>query len=652
MIKKPKVVLSFCMFLFYSYLVVSQNNQIENSRLSKLDSLSVNNVKNDSLLIETIRLAKKIKAYDIAVKHTANLIRYYNYETNTKEKGKTLISNTKTLLQFVKNKDIVSKFYFEVADLYYYLGEFEESIINYDSAFFYANNNVSLKGLSKFGKGIVYVDTGEFGKASIELQEAIAYFKKSKDTLNWINAKNSITILYGKNGFYDDEEQERNELITLANQYKNYPSLPSVYYNAAASANKTSHQKKRINYLLKALHANETSEYKNFFLPVLKLGLAAAYADNDSIAKSEKLIKEIELDSNFFSGYNESFYLDAKMRLAFAKKNYQASKNYGLAYLNKKKQSHAYEEIQEAEHFLSKIYKALGDREKALKHYENFTNLKDSISNVQKLRVLSYYQTLYETEKRDLKIQTQQRDIELLHTKDKLKTQWLWFGGFGLVITFIIIVVLRSRSFAKKQQILQENLTQRIMESQEQERNKVAMELHDSVGQQLMLLTRKANTLPDSSFHELAADTLSSIRAISHNLYPVVLKRLGFSEATQQLINSIDENSDVFFTTEIGFVDDMLSDDEALHLYRILQEVLQNILKHAKAKSVWVEVLKSNNNVMLTIKDNGVGFNFNKALKTNKSLGLKSIQERCKIIHSKLIIESQPNKGTKVKVIL
>lgn len=644
-------------FLCFSVLHISLQAQNLASDLYKklevLDSVSTNNVHNDSLLIETITLAKKLKEYDVAVKHTANLINTYNYNTNKKNKAKALISQTDAFLRLVKNKEIVSRYYFEVADLYYYSGAFEASLAHYDSAFYYAKNrNISLQGLSKFGKGIVYVDTGDFGKASIALQEAIAYFKKDKDTLNWINAKNSITILYGKNGFYDDEEQERNELITLANQYKIYPNLPSVYYNAAASANKISHQKKRINYLLKALHVNETSEYKDFFLPVLKLGLAAAYADNDSIAKAEKIIKQIELDSNSVTGFNESFYLDAKMRLTFAKKKYRESEKYGLAYLKLKRQSSEYEETQEAEHFLSKIYKTLGDREKALKHYENFAKLKDSISNVQKLRVLSYYQTLYETEKRDLKIQTQQSDIELLHTKNKLKTQWLWFGGFGLVITFIIIVVLRSRSFAKKQQKLQENLTQRIMESQEQERNKVAMELHDSVGQQLMLLTRKASTLPDSSFQELAAGTLSSIRTISHNLYPVVLKRLGFSEAAQQLINSIDENSEVFFTTEIGFVDDMLSDDEALHLYRILQEVLQNILKHAKAKSVCVEVQKLNNNVMLSIKDNGVGFNFNKAFKTNKSLGLKSIQERCKIIHAKLFIESQPNEGTKVKVVL
>lgn len=646
---------SFFLILYVQHPFLQAQNKSSDlyKKLEVLDSLSQENFISDSLLIETITLAKQLKEYDIAVDKIASLIKSYNYNTNQKSEAKKLISQATSFLHLVEDKNIISRYYFEVADLYYYSGAFEASLKHYDSAFYYAKNiNSSLQGLSKFGKGIVYVDTGDFGKASIALQEAITYFKKDKDTLNWINAKNSITILYGKNGFYEEEEEERNELINLTNSYKNYPNLPSVYYNAAASANKTSNQKKRISYLLKALLVNENSEYKDFFQPILNSGLAAAYADSDSIAKAEKIIKQIELDSNSVTGFNESFYLDAKMRLTFAKKKYRESEKYGLAYLKLKRQSSEYEEIQQAEQFLSKIYKALGDEKSALKHYESFTKLKDSISNVQKLRVLSYYQTLYETEKRDLKIQAQQGDIELLNAKNKLKAQWLWFGSFSLIIFFIVIIILRSRSFMKKQQKLQESFTQQVIASQEHERNKLAMELHDSVGQQLMLLVRKTKVLPDSSFQELASEALSSVRTISHDLYPVVLMRLGFSEAVQQLVNSIDENSDMFFTTEIMFVDDMLNDDEALHLYRIIQEVLQNTLKHSESKSVLVEVVRINKKVILKIKDNGAGFNVDMALKTNNSLGLKSIKERCKIIQAELFVESHPNKGTLTKVIL
>ena len=650
--KSIKVSLIFFMFLFFSCLSIAQDDKQEKLRLLELDSLSSRNVKNDSLLTETIRLAKKMKAYDIAVKHSANLIKYFNYKTGTKEKGLTLISKIKPLLTSVKNKEIVSRFYYEVADLYYYLGDFESSIKNYDSAFFYANNNLSLKGLSKFGKGIVFVDKGEFGKASIALQESITIFQEDKDTLNWLNAKNSMTILYGKNGFYNEEAKERDEILELVKIYKNFPSLPLIYYNAAASTNKLDQQKKRITYLKKAIAINENSEYKDFFKPIFQAGLAIAYAQNDSLNKAKELIDLLEKNKDNTRGFNKAFYLDAKKQMAFAQKNYNQAIDYGLDYLKLKQSSQEYEEIQEAESFLAKAYKLIGDNSQALKHFEKFTELKDSISNIQKTRVLSYYQTLYETEKRDLKIASQKQDIDLLEAQKKIQTQWVVFGSLVVVFVFIFFSVLRSKKFAKKAQKQQELFSQNILASQEQERNKVAMELHDSVGQQLMLLTRRAKNSEDYALQELAVATLANLRAVSHNLYPVVLKRLGFSQAAQELVNSVDENSDVFFTTEIANVDDIINEEQSLHLFRILQEALQNIIKHSKAKSVTVEVNRHKNKIEVKIEDNGIGFNYKETSELGKSLGLKSIKERCKMINANLIINSKTGLGTALIVTL
>ncbi|WP_165967529.1 tetratricopeptide repeat-containing sensor histidine kinase [Algoriphagus formosus] len=459
-----------------------------------------------------------------------------------------------------------------------------------------------------------------------------------------------MTILYGKNGFYDEETKERNELISLAEAYKKYPSLPLIFYNAAASANKMGEQEKRINYLKKALSSNETSEYQDFFHPILVTGLIGAYAENDSVSKANRLIKELERDPNQISGFNEAFYLDAKKRLAFAEKDYQKALDYGTAYLKLKQESKEYEEIQEADQFLSKVYKMLGDEKQALKHFENYAHLKDSITNIQRARVLSYYQTLYETEKRDSKIAAQQTNIELLQAQKKLQTQWLIFGGLGLVFAFAFSNVLRSRRFAKKAQKQNEEFSQYVISSQEQERNRVAMELHDSVGQQLMLLTRKAKSSGDSFIKDLATDTLANIRAISHNLYPVVLKRLGFTKAAEELVNDLDETTELFFTTEIAFVDDVLNEEQALHVYRILQETLQNIVKHAKASTVAITVLKEKNRVSLTVQDNGIGFDYKEIMTSGKSLGIKSIQERCKIIKAHLEVHSETSKGTRLKV--
>ncbi len=622
----------------------------EANRLILLDSLADLTQENDSLLRETIEMAIKLDSFDIALKQSANLINFINYQTNEREEGKKVISKTREILPLVQDKNILSKYYFEVADLYYYLGDFDASIKNYSNSYTYADpDNPRFMGLAKFGLGVVFVDKGDFGNASLALQEAIKLFREQKDTVKWIDVKNSMTILYGKNGFYQEEEKERQEIIALASKLKGYSNLSIIYYNAAASANKLNKQKARIDYFKKAILSNESSEYKTFFEPVIKFGLIAAYAENDSLEKARKMLNEIEKNKDYTKGFNESFYLDAKKKVAFAAQNYTEAINYGAAYLNLKKASNEYEEIQEAEHFLSKVYKKMGNTGKALEHFENYVTIKDSIGDIQKTRTLSYYQTLYETEKRDLQIKAQQNDIALLNTENRIKNQWLLFGGLGLISLFGFVSSRRSRNFGKKKQEMQEVFIQKTLTAQEEERTRVALELHDGVGQQLMLLTRRAGNSNDESLQSLAKDTLENVRAISRGLHPAILEKFGFTVAIQDYINAIDENSDLFFTIEIENIDAFLGEQSALHLYRIFQELLNNILKHAEATSVMIDIIKKDNLIKCVIEDNGKGFDYQQKRKFSKSLGIQSVIERCKIIHAELKINSS-SEGTIVDI--
>ncbi|KGL62452.1 ATP-binding protein [Polaribacter sp. Hel1_85] len=634
---------------------VAQTNGAQ--RLVWMDSLAnyitfETSLANDSILRATVDYAKQLDSVNIAVWHTVNILDNINYKNEHLEEGEKIVMQTKPLLPYVTKPKILDKYYFELGELYYLLRDFNESIKSFDSCYSYATKyKTNLVGTSKFRKGITYVDKGDFGKASIEIREASNYFQKGKDTIQWINSKNSMSILYSKNGFYKEAKKERIELIELAKTLQDYPNLPPVYYNIAADDNKAGLQKERISNLKLALEANKISKYKDFYKPILISGLVVAYAENDSIALAETVLKQLKSDEENSSGSNEAYYLEAKKKIAFAKQDYKKAINYGEAYLNLKKESNQYEEIQEAENFLSKAYEAIGERDKAFNHFKNYTKIKDSIGDIQKSRVLAYYQTLYETEKRDLTIQSQENNIALLDSENKLKNQWLLFGGLGLLAVFGFITLYRSRNFVKKKQHLQERFVQDIINTQEKERTRVALELHDSVGQQLMLLTRKSKSLKNKEIETLAKDTLANVRSISQGLHPVVLERLGFTASIEDLVNTIDENSDIFFTLEIENVNEYLDEDKALHLYRIVQEIVNNILKHAEAKAVYVNINKKDNTILLSIKDNGKGFDYQQKIKTSKSLGMKSLLERCKIINSKLKVISAINKGTEVLVL-
>jgi signal transduction histidine kinase len=268
---------------------------------------------------------------------------------------------------------------------------------------------------------------------------------------------------------------------------------------------------------------------------------------------------------------------------------------------------------------------------------------------VTKTNALAYYQTLYETEKRDATIQNQKAEITLLDTQNKIKSQWLLLGGLGLIAVFSIVYLIRSRKFAKKQQSLQEQFSQDLINGQEEERSRLARELHDSVGQKLMLLSKTTKKLGSENAEQLASSTLEEVRSISRGLHPSNLERLGLTTAINALVYDINANTDLFFTEEIDDIDNILSKESELHLYRIVQETLSNIVKHSEAKAVKMEIHKKEKSISVLVSDNGKGFDFESKYK-NMSLGLKTLYERAKILGAQLHLDSKINNGTEMQL--
>jgi two-component sensor histidine kinase len=214
------------------------------------------------------------------------------------------------------------------------------------------------------------------------------------------------------------------------------------------------------------------------------------------------------------------------------------------------------------------------------------------------------------------------------------------FSGFAI----FLIYFFRNKALQKRNEIYTHNL----IKAQEEERTRVARELHDSVGQKLMLLTKKTKSTGNADMESLASNTLEELRSISRGLHPAILERLGPTAAIRNMVDEVDSNTPIFFTHEIDDIDALLPREAALHLYRIIQEVLNNMVKHAEAKAASVFIEVKNNAIEATIADNGKGFEPSEKTKALNSLGMKTILERAKILHSKIDIKSQPNKGTTI----
>lgn len=628
------------------------------NRLFLMDSLSnyivtKTNFESDSIIKETVRYALELDSINIATWQTANLIYYQNNILGKPKVGNALFLGFLETAKKSTNHKSLAKFYIDGGDSFYFLEDQKSSIRYYDEAISEAlkANDDRFLALAKLYKGSSLSFLGEFAEASIALQDASKIFQKTKDTFNVIGAKNSLSILYSQNAFYKEAKIERNEAIYLAEKIKSYGHLTSFYFNAATDARKQGDFNGSISYLKLAILANQKSRNPLVYEALMFSSMVTSYAELDSISQAKFYLNELEKfpDRNTV-GQNREHYLDALKNFAYAQKEYKMALAYGKEHLAIKNRGVNYEEIQHSEKFLAKVYEAMGNSKDAYLHFKISQAIKDSINSVQNVKALSYYQTIYETEKRDYIIEIQKSDIALLDAQNSRKNQLLFFGSFGFLMTFGILFMALSWKAANKRSKMQEGFSHELIKAGENQRIRTARELHDSVGQKLMLLSKQIKSKGNVEMELLAANTLEELRSISRGLHPIILEKLGVTAAISSLINEVDANTSIFFTHEIENIDNILSQEASLHLYRIFQEALNNMVKHANAKTASITISKNKNTIKTIIKDNGKGFDYSHNQGFEGSLGMKTLMERAKIIKSTFSIDSSKNKGTTIQL--
>ena len=200
-----------------------------------------------------------------------------------------------------------------------------------------------------------------------------------------------------------------------------------------------------------------------------------------------------------------------------------------------------------------------------------------------------------------------------------------------------------------------------ILATEDQERSRIAKELHDSVGQTLSALALHLNNLKkDRHLNKEEKDKLARIdsllkaaigetRSVAHNLMPPTLTDLGFVAAVDNLIARLQEASEIKFTFHTNQATQDIPADIAFALYRIVQEALNNIIKHAAASEVTIQFLVYNDLLSLSVEDNGKGFDMAKSQK-NSNFGINSMRNRAASIGADISIDSQPGQGTHIHV--
>ncbi len=241
-----------------------------------------------------------------------------------------------------------------------------------------------------------------------------------------------------------------------------------------------------------------------------------------------------------------------------------------------------------------------------------------------------------------------------------------WFRGIGVVLIMLLAYFIFRIRITKieHEKELQQEISHRLIEKQEEERSRIALEMHDSLGQDLLFIKNRASSIIKKNFNIqtatenfnqislYASRVLNILREISHNLRPPELDQLGLTETLRSILLTARESTTIEINGEVESIDGLIQQRLEINLVRIIQEALSNILKHSEATNCEIILTTIDNHIVLKISDNGKGFSRNneQAVKKKSGLGLSGMTERVRILGGIFEINSAVGEGTRIEI--
>lgn len=325
--------------------------------------------------------------------------------------------------------------------------------------------------------------------------------------------------------------------------------------------------------------------------------------------------------------------------------------------------------------FLKEMYRSSGRYDSAFFYSDKLNLLETKMREEQSALSTRITQTKYQTEKhKSEKLQAQQAQKEEETKNQRLMIAAISLGAL-LIISVLIATLFKQRLNAKGQlalkneelhrkeldELVKEKELERVtalMEGQEKERARIARELHDGLGSLLATVKHHYQTVEDKmdegkeqfeSANKLLDDACVEVRRISHDMASNVLSKFGLIAALQDYAETISASGAIKLSLKVSGVNNRLDNSAEIHIFRMVQELVNNILKHAKATAAHVQLTAHQNSLNIIVEDNGRGFDENKG-KEGDGMGLSNLRARVAHLNGSLDIDTQPGRGTTVVI--
>lgn len=521
--------------------------------------------------------------------------------------------------------------------------ENKEKIAVFSLAMMNYNKGIELAGKYEFENAIPYFlrSADGFEKAREFNWQAKALNRASLSCHDFSHYDKGIEYAYLAKKVLDEHPQQ-----TSKNLYW------YVYNNAGINYDDSRRAEQAIEEHLKALpyamNASDSSySYNN---------LGNTYKKLNQLDKAETYFKlALTNPQSYKDDYHFATVYSNMVDIERLKKEYKQAHYYLDSALHYATISNSPEKLLDIYYYAYQLKDETGDHHSASQFLNNYVQLKDSLFTSEKNNALLYYQTKYETEKKEKQI-AEQKLIS------KQKNVWIIVLACTVIIGLGIFVHSRQKSkLLQKQLGLENQLLQEQSHSKIQEqRLEISRELHDSLGSQLTLIKSVSDSLlsspqkMDDTFYTrinaLSEFSENSISELKNTIWALNSQELNLDELKLKMLNFISRASesmeDVQFHFRFNIISNCsMSSKQAINVFRVFQEILNNSIKYAKSRDIFIEINQFEKSLTMKISDNGIGFNFEEAKK--KSFGISNIINRISELNGILHVETGEGKGTK-----
>lgn len=542
----------------------------------------------------------------------------------------------------------------------YQLKNFDSTIIEGDKALRLARKNTDSIGVAQLKRhiGVANYFSGKYDVAAKYLQEAIAILEKDKKNRSKLApVYNDLAKLYRKTRDLDKALENYSNANAIYRSLNDTAGIAMILNESGVVYEYKYDYKEAVNRYTMSMHLAEKAG-DSLSVSYSLSNIAGVYVIEKKYDLAEKnllrclRIREILKDSFAMA----LAYSDLGVAMN-GKGDYKKAIDY-LTLSNRLAEKMRYPELQSNNYNeLSAVSQKQGDFQKAFEYFNKRTALRDSLFNLEKTKEIQRLNSQYETARKEQQIQSQQ---------NRIRMQNYLMAGIGVLVVLGLMLAfsyykryrLKQESQLQAEILKQQELKARaILEAEENERQRIAKDLHDGVGQMMSAAKMNLSAIESElsftdpkqkeSFDKaisLVDESCKEVRTVSHIMMPNALLRNSLGNAIHEFVNKLSNKTMQVHVYTEGLDEKMDTNVETV-LYRVIQECVHNAMKHAQATNLDISLIRDKDGISGTVEDNGKGFD--PADKENfEGIGLKNIITRIEYLRGTVDFDSAPGRGT------